>query len=263
MMRKEKKWMEVSKRSEATLNDDTCACNMGWMRTWTNAVCDHVNKEKQSRDADTNNKEERPKTNKLSCGSIHSAHESLVDVFVSLHMLQFIPHVVGLVALWAEFTCCQCTKLIHFLTCSRIPCRDSHCGNGLVKCFLYTPHRLQQTTVSWKDLTATKQNLESRHVWGFVERRQTTGPPVLSCRFARKLAHSWTFFWICHELHLEIAPLPPVGGRTRWLVAIVDISRMALTWVVVLQILGVDGLMWSSHRWSQNDLSSVRFFQNY
>ena len=79
-------------------------------------MCDHLNKEKQSRDADTNNKEEILKTNKLSCGSIHSVHESLVDVLVSFHMLQVTPHVVGLAALCAEFICRHCTKLIHFLT---------------------------------------------------------------------------------------------------------------------------------------------------
>ena len=45
--------------------------------------------------------------------------------------------------------------------------------------------------------------------------------------------------------------------------AIAGISRMELPWVVVLQILGEDGLMWSAHRWSQNDLSPVRFFQTY
>ena len=28
--------------------------------------------------------------------------------------------------------CCHCTKFIQFLTCTRIPCRDSHCENGLV-----------------------------------------------------------------------------------------------------------------------------------
>ena len=39
------------------------------------------------------------KTNKLSCGSIHSVHESL-DVFVSFFMLQFIAQVVVLVALF-------------------------------------------------------------------------------------------------------------------------------------------------------------------
>ena len=53
-------------------------------------------------------------------------------------MLQFIAHVVGLVVLCDRFTCCQCTKLTHFLTCTGIPCRDSHCENGLVRCCLYT-----------------------------------------------------------------------------------------------------------------------------
>ena len=177
MMRKEKKWMEVSKRSEATLNDDTCACNMGWMRTWTNAVCDHLNKEKKSRDADTNSKEERLKTNKLSCGSIHSAHESLVDVFVSFHMLQFIPHVVGLVALCADFTSCQCTKLIHFLTCTWIPCRDSHCGNGLVRCCLYTPRRLQQTTVSCKRFYCNKTKSWKSTRLRFCRKTANNGSP--------------------------------------------------------------------------------------
>ena len=46
----------------------------------------------------TDNKEEALKTNKLSCGSVHSAHESSVDVLMSVHMLNVIPHVVGLVA---------------------------------------------------------------------------------------------------------------------------------------------------------------------
>ena len=116
-------------------------------------MCVHLNKEKQSRDADTNNKEERLTTNKLSCGSIHSIHESLVDVLVSFHMLQVILHVVGLVAVCAEFTCCQCTKLNHFLTCTGITCRDSQCENGLVRCCLYrycryAPQRLHQQR--WK-----------------------------------------------------------------------------------------------------------------
>ena len=42
---------------------------------------------------------------------------------------------------------------------------------------------------------------------------------------------------------------------------IADTSRMAWALVVVLQILGLEGLVWSTHRWSQNDLSPVRFFQ--
>ena len=62
-------------------------------------MCVHLNKEKQSRDDDTNNKgQETTKTNKLSCGSIDSVHASSVDVLVSFHMLQVIVHVVVLVA---------------------------------------------------------------------------------------------------------------------------------------------------------------------
>ena len=81
----------------------------------------------------------------------------MVDVLVSFHMLQVMPHVVGLVALCAEFTCCQCTKLIHFLPCTGIPCRDSHCENGLVTCYLYTTRRLQQTAVSCKRSNCSKK----------------------------------------------------------------------------------------------------------
>ena len=148
--------------------------------------CDHLNKEKAVKGRwHQQQGREITKTNKLRFGSIHSVPESVVVVLVSFLMLLCIPHVVGFVALCAELTC-RCTKLIHFMTCTRIPCKDSHCENGLVKCCLYTPHRLQQTAVSCKR----------------YQRRQTTGPPVLSCRFARKLI-LWTFFELLHELHQE------------------------------------------------------------
>ena len=55
-----------------------------------------------------------------------------------------------------QFTCCQCTKVIHFLTCTRIPCRDSHCENGLVRCGVHTTRRLQQTAVSCKRSNCNK-----------------------------------------------------------------------------------------------------------
>ena len=62
-----------------------------------------------------------------------------------------------------QFNCCQCTKLIHFLTYTGIPCRDSHCENGLVRCCLYTPRRLQQTAVRCTRSNCNKiKNLESR-----------------------------------------------------------------------------------------------------
>ena len=98
MMKKERKWMEMSKRSGTTLTtDDTCACDMRWMQDNSplecarNCVTDEDN---------TNNKAEGDyKANKLSCGSIHSAHESSVDVLLCFYMLQVIKHVAVLVAL--------------------------------------------------------------------------------------------------------------------------------------------------------------------
>ena len=98
-------------------------------------------------------------------GSIHSVHE---DVLVGFLMLQFILHVVvvGLVAVCAEFTCCQCTKLIHFLTCTGIPCRDSHFENGLVRCCLCTSQSLLPsllwTLVMWSCGVRTLPALVSR-----------------------------------------------------------------------------------------------------
>ena len=134
--------------------------------------------------------------------SIHSVHESL-DVLVSSHMLHFILHVVVLVALCDEFSCCQCTKLIHFLTCTGIPCRDSHSENGLVRCCLYNSRRLQQTAVSCKRSNCNKiKKCWKSNVWSFIQRWQTMGPPVLSCRFASNLNCGRSFNY--HELHQEL-----------------------------------------------------------
>ena len=93
-----------------------------------NAVCDHLNKEKQSRDADTNNKEERlQKQTSSAVVQVHSVHESLVDVLVGLHMLHVIQHVVGLVALCAELPIHWLSKHQSYspLICTRIPCRHT------------------------------------------------------------------------------------------------------------------------------------------
>ena len=88
-----------------------------------------------------------------------------------------------------------------------------------------------------------QQNREQKkswksHVWGFIQRRQTTGVTVLSCRFARNLicglsSELWAAPWV--------SPLPHTGGRTWWLVPVLFFSRVALARVSALQILGVDG----------------------
>ena len=99
-----------------------------------------------------------------------------------------------------QFNCCQCTKLSHFLTCTGIPCRDSHFENGLVRC-LYTSRRSQQTAVSCKRSNCNKiKNMKVARL-RFYPKTANNGPPVLSCRFARKLICGLSLNY--HELHQE------------------------------------------------------------
>ena len=67
----------------------------------------------------------------------------------------------------------------------------------------YTSRRLQQTAVSCKRSICNKIREKSwkSHVWGFIQRRQTTGFSVLSCRFARKLICGLSLNY--YELNLE------------------------------------------------------------
>ena len=111
----------------------------------------HLNKEKQSRDADTNNKEETPKKkNKLSCG-FNPQRPRVIG-----RCTREFPHASG------HSTCCwACLSVVpryqfhlmsmhqtySLLTCTRIPCRDSHCENGRVRCCIYI-----LTTLGWDHL---------------------------------------------------------------------------------------------------------------
>ena len=76
-------------------------------------------------------------------------------------------------------------------------------------------------------------------------------------------AQLWTFMLIVMSSTRTLSIATKCWRKNMMIGAIAGISRMELPWVVVLQILGEDGLMWSTHRWSQNDLSPVRFFQTY
>ena len=92
----------------------------------------------------TKNSEETLQTNKLSCGSIHSAHESSVDVLVGFYMLQVcghIKHVVVFVALHScqHTICCQLFSHTHFSPVCEILADfvDSHTAKtGLLRCCL-------------------------------------------------------------------------------------------------------------------------------
>ena len=143
MMRKEMKWMEKSKRSEATLTarmnheDDH---GMNEESNLSQTMCVHLNKENgQGTMTLTDNKEERlQKTKDLQCMMPHAlASTTLTEFpkcFRSLHTLLGFT----LCTSCHQFNCCHCTnQFIQFLTCTRIPCRDSHCENGLVRCCLY------------------------------------------------------------------------------------------------------------------------------
>ena len=118
-------------------------------------------------------------------------------------MLQCILHVVVLVALCAEFTCCQCTKLIHFLTCTGIPCIDSHCENGLVRCCLYISRRLQQTAVSCKrsNCNKIKKNLKAARLRVLSKDGKQRVSPFYHVAFARKLICGLSFNY--HDLHQD------------------------------------------------------------
>ena len=107
---------------------------------------------------------ETTRTNKLSCGSIHSVHESL-DVLVGFLMLQFILQFVVLVALYL-------VSPIQLLSMHQTCSLSDLYGNSLSRFTLRKwscevlslhPRRLQQTAVSCKRSNCNKiKNLESR-----------------------------------------------------------------------------------------------------
>ena len=141
VMRKEMKWMEKSKRSEATLTarmnheDDH---GMNGDSNWSQTVCVHVNKENsQGTMTLTDNKEERLRNRGiLNAWWLMHWHLQRSKIF---QVFQLTSHIVGIFAL-------HFVSPIQLLTLNQIystsdqsenSCRDSHCENGLVKCCLY------------------------------------------------------------------------------------------------------------------------------
>ena len=152
----------------------------------------------------------------------HQLRSQIPQVFqVISHVGIFALHFVSPIQLLSLY------QFIPFLTCTRILCRDSHCDNGLVRCCLYTPRRLQQTAVSCKRSICNKirKKRESRTSEGYFQRRQTTGLSVLSCRFARKLICGLSLN--SYELHQE--SLIATNWRKNSMIgSSIDTSRMAL-----------------------------------
>ena len=127
-------------------------------------MCVHLNKENSKGTLTlTDNKEARLRKNEgssmhdVSCIGINYAHR-FPKCFRSLHTLLGF----SLCTSCHQFNCFHRTRFIHFLPCTRIPCRVSHCEIGLVRCCLYTHRRLQQTAVSCKRSNCNKNERKHR-----------------------------------------------------------------------------------------------------
>ena len=146
--------MEKSKRSEETLNtrmkhgdDDGVNEDSNLSRLELDSVRASIKEDSQRTTTLTGNKKrdyenEGSSMHEDSCVGINYAH-MFPKCLRSLHtLLGFALYFVSSILMFVAVT------IYSILTCTRIPSRDSHCENGLVKCCLYTPRRLQQTAVS-------------------------------------------------------------------------------------------------------------------
>ena len=140
-----------------------------------------------------------------------------------------------------------------------------HCENGRVKCGVHISRRLQQTTVSCKrsNCNKPKKSWKSKRLM-FVKRRHHHNGSPRSVMSLFTWAPLRTFFFIIMSLTKNRSIATKKSWRKNSMMcAIAGISSMGLALVVLLQIIGEDGLLWSTHRWSQNDFSPVQFFKTY
>ena len=111
-------------------------------------------------------------------------------------------------------------QFIPFLTCTRIPCRDSHCENGSFEVLsLHLPVGYSRPPSAVNDPTAPKWER-------FVKvARLRFDPKTANNRFHRSIMSLYTSLMCGLSFELlwappGIAPLPPTGGRTPWLVPV-------------------------------------------
>ena len=96
----------------------------------------------------TGNREERlRKTEDLQCMMTHAlASTTLTERSQMSQVFQVTSYFVELFALHiaSPIQLLSLYHFIQFLTCTRIPCRYSHCENGLVRCCLHTSRIVSQ-----------------------------------------------------------------------------------------------------------------------
>ena len=234
---------------------------MGWMETQTWAtVCVHLNKENSQGTTLIDNMEERLRKRRIFNAWWHAvASTTLTDS----------PSVSG------YFTHCWAFRSVHrssiqFVDVPLYSISDLY-ANSLWRFTLrkrvlwgvvFTPPvGCSRPPSVVNDPTATKwERIVKVARLRFDLKTAKNRFPVLSCRFV--VARVRTFIWII------MSSTKNRSTATNWrknsmIGASIDTSRMALARVVVLQILGVDGAMWTTPRWSQNDFSIVQMFCHY
>ena len=127
---------ESIRETQNEMTHGTCAWKWDECGPWANAVWCHLNKEKQSRDADNRREHTNDK------GATLRDAFMMIGIRTTLtdsHVFQVTSHIVGLVVLCAEIQIhlLSMHQTYSLLTCTRIPCRGSHCKNGRVRCCIY------------------------------------------------------------------------------------------------------------------------------
>ena len=221
MMRKEMKWKEKSMRSEATLT--ACMDDYG-VNGDSNLSHNACASNKEDSQSTTDNKKEKLwKTKDLQCMMTHAlASTALTDSpSVSSHFTHC----------WAFHSVLRVVNSISRCSTnvfSFYPVREFlvqlHTAKTVLWGVVFTPPvDCSRPRSAVNDPIVTKEeNRESRTSEVFYK-EQTTGLPVLSCRFARKLMCGVSFELL--SAPPEIAPLPTTGGRTRWLLPSLSFSR--------------------------------------
>ena len=121
-----------------------------------------------------------------SCIGINYAHK-VPKCFRSLHTLlgfSLVYFASAIQFLWLQ-------QFIQFLTCTRIPCRDSHCENGTVRCCLNTitlrNDNVQDFDTRWDEMLSSMTKTPSDDVLGslYKERIRESDQLKKCVRFVR------------------------------------------------------------------------------
>ena len=259
------KWREKSKRSEATLTvrmkheDDY---GMNGDSNLSHSVRASNKEDSQRTTTLTDNKKrdyenEGSSMHDGSCIGINYAHRfpSVSGHFTHCWDFRSVLRVVNSI--------CRCTNLFNFW-----PVREFlveiHTAKTVLWGVVFTPPvGYSRPPSAVNDPTATKWNKKNREsrtseVWSKDGKQQVS--PFY--HVALYVAHVRTFIWIIMS-STRNRSIATNWRKNSMIGASIDTSRMALAWVVVLQILGVDGVMWTTPRWSQNDFSIVQMFCHY